>query len=577
MNRQFLRLVWQAPTLWTVIRMVTLIATLSVFSPASSQSFKGYTDLPGDLAPMKLTVNEITAVGGVEEYVLVGDYKSSKPPYQAGAFLIRADHTGQEKLSRLLYTNFPNGTNGVVGRSVAIDPGGNYYLGGASVQNVFLGGGSERTISMLNAKGLEIWSRMQPNYSFESVIFDESSESILTLSGPVGSANPNTDIMVNRLSLKGAPLGSVTLNTPTTDIPVKIMALPGGEIIALGVYDELSPQTLLLRLDKNLDKVWAYAFSDPALDVEPRDMVVHSDGYYAITGQATSPVGESFLYLMGVDELGKVLFFNKYESPAGGTLLSGGITTFTGLTTEADSGFLIAGTHILPGSGRKRGFVLKTDSFGKVIWSHNYSNFTEITDYDRDETLEDIAYFPHSRYFVATGNFTQSLQGVVNQRRIVTVKADADYGLLSEAYNTCAGDMDIVLAKSGVMNVTSVGATVSGGSMFGFTYNIGDMATFTDYCAWPTVGVVPPKGPSIGDVWVNPGSGEITFRYNLLETGRNGVLEIMDILGRRVYISTLDWRQTEVRLNLSEHARGAYLMRIHSGENVIHSEKFLLW
>lgn len=574
MNRPF-----NSPSLsgWQGVFTTCLILLIYFLSPsASAQSFKSYTDLRGNADPMKFSVHEVIAIPGTSEYVMTGDFKASAPLFSAGAFLMRADNTGQILLSRLLYTNFPNGTNGVVGRSVAIDPNGNYYVGGASVQNVFLGGGSERTLTMLNAKGVELWSRMQSNYSFESVIYNDADESILTLSGPVGSAKPNTDMMVNRLNAKGAATGSVTLNTATTDRPVKIIGAPDGGFLALGVYDEFSPQALLLRLDKNLGKVWSYSFSDNMMTNEPRDIVWHSDGYFAITGLATATTGESFMYIMGVDDMGGLLFYNKYESASGASLIGNGITTYADENSGKDAGFLVAGTFTLPVTGRKRGFVLKTDSFGKVIWSHNYSNLTEITDYDRDETLEDIAYFPGRKDFVAVGNFTQSLQGVVNLRRLIAVRADAALGILSEEYNTCAAGFDIFLSKSSVLNRTSVGIPQSGGGMFGFSYNINDLETFTDYCAWPTVGAIPPKGSS-GESWVDKFSGTVTITYNLIDYRKDGTLELFDMQGRLIYLAPLNWQQTETKIPMRENASGAYLLRIRNGGNLVDVRKVLFW
>ncbi|MDX2245256.1 MAG: T9SS type A sorting domain-containing protein [Bacteroidia bacterium] len=547
------------------------------FSSASAQSFKGYTDLPGFHAPMKFSVNEVVGVPGSSEFVMVGDFKASAPTYSAGAFLIRADHTGQAKLSRLLYTNFPNGTNGVVGRSVAIDSEGNYLVGGASVQNVFLGGGSERTITLLNAKGQEIWSRMQSNYSFESVIYQPEDESIITLSGPVGNANPFTNIMVNRLNTKGLSTGAFSLNTPTTDRPVKIIAVPDGGFLALGVYDETSPQPLLLRLDKNLNRVWSYSFYDNAMVSEPKDVVWHSEGFFAVTGQATAATGESLMYVMGIDDTGQLLFYNKYESYGKETLLANAITTYTSPVSGNDNGFLVAGTFLLPGSGRKRGFVLKTDSSGKVVWARNYSNLTEITDYDRDETLEDIVFFRHSDDFVAVGNFTQSLQGVVNQRKLITVRADAGYGILSEAYNTCAAGLEIFLSKSENMNRISVGAPQYGGTMFGFSYDINNLETFTDYCAWPTEGVIPPKGSSSGESYVDPFTGTVTLTYDLIVYRKDGLLEMFDMQGRMIHQTSLNWQQTEVTLQMRENAKGAYLVRIRTGDHILNVRKVLIW
>lgn len=556
--------------------MLLTIALAFLSTGLRAQSYKAYISLPDQKAPLKFSANQVSAVPNSEEFVIIGDYKAPAPDYDGGAFILRTDNVARTQFSRMISTNFPNATNGVVGKSVAVDQDGNYFMGGASVQNVFLGGGSERTITMFDATGTEIWSRMQPNYCFEAILSNPKDGSIVSISGPYGNSNPNTDLMINRLTSKGDASGDFILNTPTVDHPINILATNDGGYLALGEYNTSDPSPLLIRLDKNLEYIWSFAYPDPSFEHEVVDFAQHKDGFYVVAGRAIDKgSSKSRIFLLGINDLGNKIFYHTYDSPTASEVYPTGIAAYSIDGVAKEDGFLVSGYFVDPVSGLKRSCLMKTDKIGKVQWSRNYSNLTEITDADREEIFTDVIFYPHTGEFVAVGEFTESFQGNTMRRELIVVRADVVYGVLSEMYNTCAKPFDLTQGSSSNVNRISVGSPNHGGGVMGFSYQSEGITTRTSYCAFPTASGGSPKGEELVQVQADKISGKLSISYDLIPYQRDGLLELFDMNGRRITSTLLNWQQNQTELSLESYPSGAYMARILVGDKLIGLHKIL--
>ncbi|MEL6850578.1 MAG: hypothetical protein AAFP92_18805 [Bacteroidota bacterium] len=464
-----------------------LILLLMLPFVLQAQKFSRFSQIDGEPVPALLQVEEVIETPGSEGYLLAGHYKAALPSLTAKAFIMELDRWGRSTWTKSLYTTLPNANNGVKVSSLALDRQGNIYAGGASVQDIFSpGGGSERTITMLNGQGNQVWSRFQANHSFDALYWDESALSLIAASGQIGSSKVATDIMISAVNAKGTYQRGMTLLTNTKDQAVKILPQAAGGYIVIANADLLGkPQPMVLKVAANLSVQWAYAYQ--GIDSVWVEDAAQVGGRIGLTGytRSASNLQKQPIYI-SLDGQGNLQSFQKIDVQQQNALgLGVALYDYEGI-----QGAMIAGQYQPSGSDRMRGFVAHLNPLGDIRWIRGYTEY-QPSDMAYTSRLKTIVVQPELETFFAAGELTWSEYGQRTvSKEIHLVRAAITDGLIYEGPACDAGLTALVTQD--ILQANPVGTGSFGGAWASFGYQQDDLSWSSYTCAVGLPNPIPP-------------------------------------------------------------------------------------
>jgi hypothetical protein len=557
----------------TRVFLLLLIMGGAGILPLQAQVFKIYFESDDFAQGQRFNAKEVIAVPNSGEIALVGELKGGAPSHSSWGYVLRTDARGVPVSSTAMGSNFGNMLNGVKANTLAFDEGGNAFVGGASVQNYYgVGAGSERTLTSLDGTGKIAWTTMQANHSFESVIFDDEQQVLVAVSGQVGNTNPQTDLMFNVLEPSGKPVNSICISTPTRDSAVKVIAVPDGYLAVATADLDNDPQILVVRVDINLNILWTRMVENPQYAHTVADVAYNGGNQIMIAGTSRD-LGKQTIqpFVAGMDLDGNVIFYQQYIFPGPAEVFGTGLVHFQ----AEDRGYLMSGYFQKPGTTEKRAFIMNMDEEGGLVWTQNYSNFSPYTDYTYEEELSDITFLPRSKMFVAVGSFSRFVQGGIDQRSALMIKAHAYDGKIDDAHISCSVDLDVVMTAEN-FNSYSVGTLYKQTGFNSFAYQTSFPNFDTRFCE----GTIFPKRSNRieaeAELSLDYSGENPQLRYVWNPELGDGQAQLIDMQGRRIQQIVLPKTEQAMPLETQGLSAGIYFVQVSLQGEVIGMQKLLV-
>ncbi|MEO0474043.1 MAG: hypothetical protein AAF206_30820 [Bacteroidota bacterium] len=459
-----------------------LCCCLLVARQMQAQRFKRYYRSLDHTLPVEWSLHEIISDPGGQDVIMIGDMKGPPPLNVASAMVMRSNSNGEINFTQAIRTNFNTLFNGIRGSTVAVDPLGNYYLGGNSIQNRFgNGSGSERTITSMAPDGQLNWGRLQANHNFESIVFDPQSGSLFALSGQIGNTNPLTDMMINQIDQSGNFLAGTTLLTSGRDQAVK-MILVNRKLLICGTHDlDDQPRIIVAMYDMNLQREWSYVYENQDFDFNVADLDWDGASAIGVSGTVSNALGEKEAFLLGLSDNGSPLFFYTYDMAGRFSLDGKSLSSFQANLSRYKRGFLLAGSYTPDHPNQIRSFLICTDPNGQINWANDYSNFSPWTDFTYEESIEDLVYLPGAEQFVAVGNFTRYLRSIPERKWVFQLRAGLENGWVDHDGDGCAREIQVQLSRHQISQ-QKLGADRMNTGSNGFGYQTETPSLRGTYC-----------------------------------------------------------------------------------------------
>ncbi|MDP4220593.1 MAG: T9SS type A sorting domain-containing protein [Bacteroidota bacterium] len=121
-----------------------------------------------------------------------------------------------------------------------------------------------------------------------------------------------------------------------------------------------------VRVDTSGKVIWKKSYSsDPSNNDSPYDVAVTREGDYAFFGYSGDYYTVSSMWLLVVDTNGTVKIDKHYNTD---------VCSIFGGIQSSDSGYVISGYSVLPGSANSHLYVVKTDKTGALEWQKTYGD-----------------------------------------------------------------------------------------------------------------------------------------------------------------------------------------------------------
>lgn len=570
-----------------MFRFITLsiAMTLTGLLSLQAQNFKVAIELPDQNPGLQLQTREVMAIPGTNNYIIVGDSKGNAPDYENQGFLIRTDQNGEPALSRSLSNITSTSVNGIRGASIAMDTEGNYYLGGASVQNFAgMGRGSEKTITSLDGSGVLRWSTMANNWSYEDLHFNTSQQQLYTFSGPDNGVYP-ADLLINRYASDGRLVGGLAIqNGVENEASTLVYDEEETYYLVATAAADIAPMIYIASVDTSLTMSWGVLYDEAGYQFEVADAAWHDAGYLLVTGTATEVVnGKKRGFLLAVNSDGSEKYFKIYGINEYEFLSLSGVAAVKVTRDSILNGAILAGTTQDSGAVSSSNVIIAVDTLGNIRWTQGYSDFPP-SDVEYADGFSDVITLGNTTEFLAVGQYATYVYGNnLIERRITMVKAPILDGYLDDNGNC----LNTVTANSTQITagITLGGTSSVGGSQNFFAYQINDLNPGLTWCTLEYTGGngITPPGTG-GEKRLHPFADQFDrFQLGVVQNNNsilsikisnpgelnNLTYEVMDLHGRIIREAAIAPNDDLITVKADRWAAGLYYLRvIHQGQTI---------
>lgn len=574
-------------TIFCMIRSIvfSIWMTMAGGMVLHAQTFKVAIELPDHKPGLHLEASEVMEIPGSNNYILTGEVKGNAPSFEAQAFLIRTDQHGEPVLGKSLSTNFSTNTNGVRSASVDMDTEGNYYVGGASVQNFGgLGRGSEKTITSLDGSGSMRWSFMANNWSYEDLDYNVAQRQLYTFSGPDNSIYP-ADLLFSRHATDGRFIQGLGIQNGVENIAsTMVYDEDRSYYLVSTAAADISPMIYIARVDTGLTMSWGAFYDEGGFHFEVEDAAWSDAQYLLVTGTATEiTTGKQRGFVLAVNPDGSERYFKIYQVNEFEFLTLSGIDAVTVHRDSSLNGAILAGTTRDSGAVSSSNVIIAVDSLGRIRWTQGYSYFPP-SDHEIADGFSDVITLGNTNEFLAVGQYAAYVYGnTLTERRLTMVKAPLVDGFLDDNGN-CLNDLSSTSASL-TAGITLSGTSYAAGANNFFAYQLDDLNTELTWCTLEYTGGNGISPPSTGDdKRIHPFADQFDrFQLGVVQNN-NSVLtvpvsnpgglsqltyEVMDLQGRIIQSSEIDPFEELITVKADQWAAGLYYLRvIHQGQPI---------
>ena len=442
-----------------------------------------------------------------------------------------------------------------VAYAAAFDGIDRYYFAGAS--------NNTQIIMCTDTLGKLHWSHAVNHHEFYSIWF-AGHENILVL-GQDESVVGSHDFSLIRIDSTGKILSGMMHGTEYFDQPDRLIPTDSGYVMGGWSHYNLIRHLCLIRVDENLDQIWAYAYGKGTENYLGIGVAESHDGSgYVMTGyKMRGPAGTfDSLLILKVDRAGNFKWCNRYFTDS-----THMIPSAIGVDEESGDIF-ITGSFQGDSAMFRQPFVMKTDSAGNLLWAKDYGKGDSLT----EEVLNDIILLKAESQFIAVGKYIGFDTTPVNLKSLV-VKASRDSGETGcEKALALFAESDSLVATGTFfqesVDDTSVYPFYEG--LVGFNHDVECSVMtkkdslvlrieLTEKSAW----------------WMeNPASQTVTMGFSEIPDGQMITIEILDLLGKKLLTTVLSRKNGIGKVNLPQLSSGHYLVAA-SSKNVFFSRKIL--
>lgn len=313
-------------------------------------------------------------------YILAGAAVSNDYVSQVDAWLLKLDQNGNVEWSKTY-----GGPKGDIFYTVEQTPDGGYI----AIGNTELVGGhlSNGWIVKLDSEGNVVWDEAFVGEDLHSISLTKDGGFLV--SGAVGLPSNSVAVWVLKMSGSGQVTWQMGYDPVNGKYPIHIrwtsnqQLSNGGYIVSAdvlrsGYFDSPAPpEKLFLRLDEAGKIVWQKWYSvEPGLAPYSYIEETHDHGFIvAGSSSLSSPPGTIGPWLLKLSSDGDILWQRLYGTSY--------LEYFEQARETKDNGFVIAGRLIDHNSG----WVLKTDSKGKVVTCQSFDITSNATIVDSNATV----------------------------------------------------------------------------------------------------------------------------------------------------------------------------------------------
>lgn len=336
----------------------------------------------------------------------------------------------------------------------------------------------------------------------------------------------------------------------------------------------------LLKTDSSGNMEWAKIFPDGiGYSVQQTP-----DNGYIVCGDRFSDA-----FLLKTDSLGSIIWEKFYDHSAD-------LSDCTAKPT-ADGGFIITGNS---GSSTEKLILIKTDSLGSVQWGNNYIGLTTSSDIGRDVIQLDNGDFVIASQLTTSITGLQScLTKIDNTGNVIWTKgydSNNSTGLFvlqtnDKGFIMCAGanglsfDQFVLLVKTdslgnsgcnqndvalipipALLQTTDITQVDSSDGVTIDTTTVISAITLSDNTVCSIVHV--DEYALENSLTVSPNPSDGYFKINFGHSIQNGVIEMVDLAGKKFYESKIN-NQQEMEISTPNISKGFYFLKIMNEDKTI--------
>jgi hypothetical protein len=275
-------------------------------------------------------------------------------------YLIKTDSIGDT-----LWTRTFRGTNNNYSNSVQQTVDGGFIIGG-STNSFSTGGNDDVYLIKTNATGDSIWTKAYGGvFSEGGSCVQQTADNGYIIVGSTNSFGAGSyDVYLIKTDAIGDTLWSKTFGGAANDIGYSVQQTTDGGYIITGYtwsYGVGNNNVYLIKTDSTGTLSWSKTFGGANYD-QGYSVKQTADGGYIIAGTTRSfGAGNSNIYLIKTDTYGLLLWSRTF----GGTNYDQ--AWFVQQTT--DGGYIISGTTESFGAGPNDAYLIKTDANGDTLWT----------------------------------------------------------------------------------------------------------------------------------------------------------------------------------------------------------------
>ncbi|MGI6648805.1 MAG: hypothetical protein ACOX5W_07030 [Bacillota bacterium] len=231
-------------------------------------------------------------------------------------------------------------------------------------------GGADSWLIKTDALGNKIWERPIFRKGSDSIASaQQTADGGYILAGYTDTEAGNTDGWLVKTDSEGNPIWSQTYSCGSLDAFTAVQQTRDGGYILAGwanfPNDDRYDDGWLIKTDAEGKEIWSRNLGDSKGDAI-NSIQQTNDGGYIAAGQTISPVSEGYdAWLVRLDADGQVAWSHTF----GGALED----VFYSVSTTADGGYIIAGRTQPDNEFDYDGWLIKTDSAGREVWSRTYN------------------------------------------------------------------------------------------------------------------------------------------------------------------------------------------------------------
>lgn len=309
-------------------------------------------------------------------------------------------------------------------------------------------------------------------------------------------------------------------------------------------YDTADGDIHVIKTDSSGNLEWEKSYGGNDFEAGLSGVQTPDRGFFILGWTRSFGSGERDFYLIKTDSVGN----QEWQKTYGGNDMESG----WGIVELADDNYLLSGAKV--SSGLDRGWLIKIEPNGDIIWQKNYYHGSNITnEFFWSKELP-------NKSIVVVGLTNNSTQGDAGW----LVKTDSAGNLLWQRKYNFNNFTDLFYD----VLPTSDGGFLLSGQCINTANNISQDAWLLKVdslgCAYEncTVGIEEESKKVMVDVYPNPTS-EI-LNIELQESNKIYEVEITDINGQVVYKSEIGNQKSEV--SVSGYANGIYLLTLENEE-----------
>jgi len=307
-----------------------------------------------------------------------------------------------------------------------------------------------------------IWQKTFGGYGSDYAHFiEQSNDSCYIIVGSTTSyGSGGSDIYLIKTDTAGNLIWEKTFGGVNNEHGWSVQKTSDGGYIIAGSTNSFGAGDVdmyLLKTDEYGNFLWDKTFGDTSRSDYARSVVQTADGGYIIAGLTISfGTGTYDVYLVKTDEYGNLLWEKTF----------GGSNTHMGFSVKQtkDGGYIIGGNSLSFGSGDYDFYLIKTDSFGNLVWQRNLGGTKN--DFGR-AVIEDangdyiIAGFTNSfgngeydiyicKYDTAGNIIWEKTYGMSGGDWCYSIQKTDDNGFILAGFtnSTGAGEADVYLVKT---------------------------------------------------------------------------------------------------------------------------------